>query len=88
MAYCDIDITTSRSLPAESIGFIHSPASNDEVQTLRRGVNLEGLKMSECCFHVQIQINYLLNISVGVAAASCFDLIVHSAEAQEEVTQC
>lgn len=32
--------------------------------------------MSRCCFHVQIHINYLLNISGGVAAATCFDFIV------------
>lgn len=44
--------------------------------------------MSECCFHVQIHINYLLNISGGVAAATCFDFIVHSSIVQEEVTLC
>lgn len=41
--------------------------------------------MSECCFHVQIHINYLSNISGGVAATTCFDFIVRSAITEEEV---
>lgn len=44
--------------------------------------------MSESCFHVQIHINYLWNISGGVAAATCFNFIFHSTIAQEEVTLC
>lgn len=43
--------------------------------------------MSEFCFHVQIHINYLQNISGGVAAATCFDLIVQPFTiGQEEVS--
>lgn len=44
--------------------------------------------MSECCFHVQIHFNYLSNISGGVAAATCFDLLDHSVIAHDEVTPC